>query len=269
MDKETQGKNKEDLKETTIEKMLKEKRLDEWHAYWLAEQMLWYQAIGVDLKRIKVREHMKNELSHYSSATFDIDYEFPFGSKEIAGIANRGQYDLSQHSKESSQKIDYFDETTNGRVVPRVIEPTFGMERAFLSVIVDAYHFDEKRKNVVLKLHPKLAPIKAAVFPIVNNDSFIKMAKEIVSELGKEWNVKYDNAGSIGRRYSRNDEIGTPFCITIDEESGKDKSATIRDRDTTKQIRVKIDGLKEALRKLINKEIAFEKAGKVVETRVK
>lgn len=269
LDKETQGKNKEDLKETTIEKMLKEKRLDEWHAYWLAEQMLWYQAIGVDLKRIKVREHMKNELSHYSSATFDIDYEFPFGSKEIAGIANRGQYDLSQHSKESSQKIDYFDETTNGRVVPRVIEPTFGMERAFLSVIVDAYHFDEKRKNVVLKLHPKLAPIKAAVFPIVNNDSFIKMAKEIVSELGKEWNVKYDNAGSIGRRYSRNDEIGTPFCITIDEESGKDKSATIRDRDTTKQIRVKIDGLKETLRKLINKEIAFEKAGKVVETRVK
>jgi len=266
---ETQEKNRQDLKETTIEKMLKEKRLDEWHAYWLAEQILFFKEIGIDTEKIKIREHMKGELSHYSSATFDLDYEYPFGSKEVAGIANRGQYDLSQHAKESNQKLDYFDEESKERIIPRVIEPTFGMERIFLMAIADAYVFDEKRQNIVLKIHPRLAPIKAAVFPIIKDEKFEKMAKGIISDLKKEFNTIYDGSGSIGRRYSRNDEAGTPFCITIDEDSQKKKDVTIRDRDTTKQIRVKIEDLKDVLRKLINKEIAFEKAGKIVETRVK
>ncbi|MEM4259493.1 MAG: glycine--tRNA ligase [Candidatus Pacearchaeota archaeon] len=266
---ETQEKGKQELRETTIEKMLKEKRLEEWHAYWLAEQVLFFKEIGIDIDKIKVREHMKSELSHYSSATFDLDYEYPFGSKEVAGIANRGQFDLTNHAKESSQRLDYFDEETKTRIIPKVIEPTFGLDRIFLAVIVDGYNFDEKRENIVLKIHPKLAPIKAAVFPIINKPEYEKLAKEIIQDLRKEWNVAYDVSGSIGRRYARNDEIGTPYCIAIDADSLKDKSVTIRDRDTTKQIRVKISELRDTIRKLINQEIKFEKAGKVVETRVK
>ena len=261
LDSETQGAGKKDLKPTTIKQMLKEGRLDEWHAYWLAEQIKWYNSIG--LFEIKVREHTKEELSHYSSATFDIDYKYPFGNVELGGIANRGQYDLTQHQKESKENMEIFDEKYRKKVLPRVIEPTFGMERAFLAVLTKAYNYDKERENVVLKLLPKLAPIKAAVFPIVKKDEFEKICFDIVGDLKKEWNVVYDKSGSIGRRYSRNDEIGTPFCITIDEDSLKGKDVTIRDRDTKKQIRVKISELKETLKKLINEEIAFEKAGKV------
>lgn len=267
LDAKTQEKDNDTLTETTIGKMLKEKKLDEWHAYWLAEQILWFNSIG--LTKIKVREHMKSELSHYSSATFDLDYEYPFGSMEFAGIANRGQYDLNQHIKESGEKLEVFDEETKKNVIPRVIEPTFGMERVFLAAIVNAYTFDEKRQNIVLKLHPKLAPIKAAIFPIIKKPEYEGIAKEIVSDLRKEFNVIYDQSGSVGRRYSRNDELATPYCITVDEDSPKNKDITIRNRDTTKQIRVKISELRETIRKLINQEIEFEKAGKLVETRVK
>ena len=266
LDTETQQAGKTDLKETTIGEMLSENKLEEWHAYWLAEQILWYQSIG--LEEIKIREHTKEELSHYSSATFDIDYEFPFGSKELGGIANRGQYDLTQHAKASSQKMEVRDEKYKNNVVAKVIEPTFGMERAFLAVITKAYNFDEKRKNIVLKLAPKLAPVKASVFPIIKEEQYEKIAKEIADVLRKEWNIAYDNSGSIGRRYSRNDEIGTPMCITIDEETPKDKAVTIRDRDTTKQIRVKILELREVVRKVIDGENLLA-LGKLVETRVK
>ena len=188
---------------------------------------------------------------------------------EIAGNANRGQFDLTQHAKESIQKLDYFDEATRERVIPRVIEPTFGVERAFLAVLVDAYTYDEKRQNIVLKISPKLAPVKAAVFPLVNDEKMIQMARDVFLMLKKEFNVNYDASGSVGRRYSRNDEMGTPFAITVDGESIKGKDVTIRSRDTTEQVRVKISELKDVLRKLINQEIDFLKAGKIVETRVK
>jgi glycyl-tRNA synthetase (class II) len=250
-----------------VSKMLKEKRLGDWHAYWLAEQLLWFKKLG--LEKIKVREHMKSELSHYSSATFDMDYEYPFGSLEIAGNANRGQYDLSQHQKFSGEKMEIFDDKTKERVVPRVIEPTFGIDRVFLALLCQAYTYDEKRENVVLKLPAKFAPIKAAIFPLVNDEKMIKISRQVFADLKKEFNVSYDSSGSVGRRYSRNDEIGTPFCITIDADSIKGKDVTIRDRDDTKQIRVKISDLREKLRKLIFGEIEFEKAGKIVETRVK
>ena len=262
LDAKTQENEKKDLREITIEEMLKEKKLDEWHAYWLAEQIIWFNSIG--LKKIKIREHMKSEVSHYSSATFDIDYEYPFGSKEVAGNANRGTYDLNQHMKESGQKLEIFNEETKKSVVPRVIEPTFGMERIFLAVLVNSYFYDEKRQNVILKINPKLAPIKASIFPIVKKPEFEKIAREVFSDLSKEWKVSYDESGSIGRRYSRNDEIGTPFCITVDDDSIKNKDVTIRDRDTTKQIRVRVSSLKDILRKLINGEINFEKAGKLL-----
>ncbi len=267
LDSQTQLKGEETLRDVTIGEMISENKLEEWHAYWLAEQILWFNSVG--LNEIKIREHKKDELSHYSSATFDIDYEYVFGSKEIAGIANRGQYDLTQHAKESKQAMEIYDEKYKNKIIPKVIEPTFGMERVFLAILAKAYNYDKKRDYIVLKIPAKLAPIKAAVFPIVKQGEYIQMSENIVRDLRKEWNVIYDKGGSIGRRYARNDEIGTPFTITVDEDSIKNKDCTIRDRDTTVQIRVKIKELKEILKKLINNEIFFVKAGKVVETRVK
>ncbi len=262
LDEETQNKGKDVIKEVSMENLIKKKKLGEWHAYWLAEQIIWFKKMGLD--EIKIREHTKDELSHYSSATFDIDYEYPFGSKEVAGNANRGQFDLKQHEKESGKKMEIFDDKTSEKVIPRVIEPTFGMERVFLAALTKAYTYDEERDNVVLKLNPKLSPIKAAIFPIVKKQEFEKLSREVFDLLKKEFNVVQDISGSIGRRYARNDEIGTPYCITIDGDSLKNKDITIRDRDTTKQIRVKISDLKDILAKLIDGEISFLKAGKEV-----
>jgi len=268
LDAEEQEKGGDKLKETTIARMIKEKRLGKWHAYWLAEQLLWFEKLGIASK-IKIREHMKSELSHYSSATFDLDYEYPFGSKEVGGNANRGQYDLKQHAKFSSEKMEVYDEASKQRVIPRVIEPTFGIDRIFLALICQNYFFDEKRQNIILKLPAYLAPIKAAIFPIIKEEQFEKLARDVYHDLKKEFYVVYDSGGSVGRRYARNDEIGTHFCITIDEDSAKNKDVTIRDRDSTKQIRVKIADLRDVIRKLINNELVFERAGKIVDTRVK
>ncbi len=267
LDAETQKKGKEELRETSIGKMLKEKRLGEWHAYWLAEQILWFNSIG--LNEIKIREHTKEELSHYSSATFDIDYEYAFGSLEVAAIANRGQYDLTQHEKESKQDMSIYDEKAGKKVVPRVIEPTFGIERVFLAVLTKAYYYDEVRDYVVLKIPSKLAPIKAAVFPIIkNNEGLVSIAKEIYEGLKNDWNVVYDVSGAIGRRYARVDEVGVPLAITIDKQSLKDKTITLRDRDSTKQVRVKIKELGEIISRVIGGESLF-KFGRKVNTRVK
>ncbi|MBS3094734.1 glycine--tRNA ligase [Candidatus Pacearchaeota archaeon] len=263
LDAETQEKGKENLTETTIGKMLKEKRFEEWHAYWLAEQIIWFNSIG--LFEIKIREHMKSELSFYSSATFDIDYEYPFGSQEVAGNANRGQYDLTQHQKESKENMEIFDEKYGKKVLARVIEPTFGMERVFLAILTKAYVNDEKRGNVVLKIPARLAPYKVAVLPLVKNEeNILNFSKEVYEILKKEFYSLFDSGGSIGRRYARNDEIGTPFCVTVDGDSIKNKDVTIRDRNTTKQIRVKVSELKEVLKKLIEEEIEFEKTGKLI-----
>ena len=288
LDAETQLSGSEELKNTTIGEMLSENRLEEWHAYWLAEQILWFNSIG--LKEIKIREHRKDELSHYSSATFDIDYEYVFGSKEVAGNANRGQFDLTNHQKHSSISMEVYDENfarkqnsqtlalggksssdekAKLKVIPKVIEPTFGMERVFLAILTKAYNYDLKRDYVVLKIPASLAPIKAAVFPIIKQEEYVKIAEDIVKDLKKEWNVVYDKSGSIGRRYARNDEIGTPYCITVDADSIPNSDITIRDRDSTLQIRVKIKNLKETLRSLIGGEIKFVNAGKLVQTRVK
>ena len=266
LDAETQEKGNETLKEITIKEMLKEKRFEEWQAYWLVEQIMWFKSLG--LEEIKVREHTKDELSHYSSATFDIDYEYSFGSKEVAGNANRGQFDLTQHAKESNQKMEIFDEKTGKKVLPKVIEPSFGMERIFLALLTKAYSKNEKGE-IVLQLPSKLAPIKAAIFPIVKKQGFEKIARDIFSELKKEFNVVYDASGSIGRRYARNDEIGTPYCITIDGDSLKNKDVTVRIRGTGEQVRIKIRDLKESLRKSINEGKDLLKLGKVVNTRKK
>ena len=262
LDAEAQKKNKKTPKETTIGKMIKDKRLGEWQGYWLAEQMIWLYAIGLQKKDLKIREHTKTELSHYSSATFDIDYNFPFGSKEIAGNADRGQYDLNQHIKESKEKLEYYDEDTKAQIIPRVIEPTFGMERAFLAVLVNAFDDDKKRGNIVLRIPAALSPVKVGVFPLVNK--LKKEGKALFDELKKTFTCQFDTSGSVGRRYARADERGIPYCVTLDFDSLKDKSVTIRERDSTKQVRVKVKDLKQALSGLISGEVGFEKAGKKV-----
>jgi glycyl-tRNA synthetase len=255
LSEENQKTEDEKLEKVTIKDLVEKKKLGEWHAYWLAEQIIWFKNLG--LEEIKIREHTREELSHYSSATFDIDYEYPFGSKEVAGNANRGQYDLTQHIKESKEKMEVFDDKVGKKVLPRVIEPTFGVERVFLALLTKAYCVDEK-ENVVLKLPLKVAPIKVAVFPLIKNEEFEKISEEIVKDLKKEFHIAYDKSGSIGKRYARNDEIGTPFCITIDEDSLKNKDVTIRFRDTKEQKRILIKDLKNILRELINEDKSFK-----------
>jgi glycyl-tRNA synthetase len=260
---EAQEKNKESINMKISEAFQKGIIKKDWHAYWLAIELRWFKELGANLKNFRIRQHFKNELSHYSSDTWDLEYKFPFGWKELEGIADRGNFDLSQHEKFSGKEMRIFDEESKEKIIPEVIcEPSLGIERAFLVFMLDSYYYDKERENIILKLHPKLSPIKAAVFPIVKGHEFEKIAEEIVKNLRKEWSIIYDKSGSIGRRYARNDEIGTPFCITIDGDSFKNKDVTIRDRDTKKQIRVKIEELNNILRKLIEKEISFDKAGK-------
>ncbi|MDP3919106.1 MAG: glycine--tRNA ligase [Nanoarchaeota archaeon] len=258
LDAKTQEKGKSTLKEMHVKDMLKLKMLDEWHAYWLVEQYNWFISIGLNEKNLKIREHMHQELSHYSSATFDFDYMFPFGSEEIAGIANRGQFDLQQHMKFSKQKLQIYDDESKESVIPRVIEPTFGMERIFLALLYEGYKDDKKRGNVVLKLNTKLAPVKVAVLPLVNkvNDK----SRGVFVELQTEFTCFYDKSGSVGRRYARADEQGIPYCVTIDFEDG----VTIRDRDTANQIRVDESELLSVLRDLLSGRIEFKSAGKLV-----
>ncbi|MBI4738448.1 glycine--tRNA ligase [Candidatus Woesearchaeota archaeon] len=258
LDAQTQEQEKTAQSSVTIKKMINDGRLDEWHAYWLAEQLLWLASVGLKKEDLKIREHVKTELSHYSTATFDIDYAYPFGSKELAGNANRGQHDLSMHARESKEKLELFDEETKSKVVPRVIEPTFGMERVFLAVLCDAYHDDKKRGNVVLKLHPKLAPVKVGIFPLVNKDGLEQKARAVHTLLRSQFTCVFDRSGSVGRRYARNDEIGTPYCITIDHDTLQDDSVTIRDRDTTEQVRVPIKELQFTLLQLIEGHLSFE-----------
>ncbi len=236
-----------------------------WHAYWLAKEYDWFVLLGANPQKFRLRQHVSDEKSHYSSDTWDLEYNFPFGWKELLGMANRGNYDLKQHEKFSKKDLKIMDEKTGKKILPHVIcEPSLGVERAFLVFMFDSYFYDEERKNIVLHLHPKIAPIKAAIFPIVKRPELEKIAVNVFDILKKEWNVVYDESGSIGRRYSRNDEIGTPFCITIDEESIKKNDVTIRERNTKKQIRVKISELKEILKELINNELEFVKAGKLI-----
>jgi glycyl-tRNA synthetase len=219
----------------------------EWHKYWLIKSYNWFLDLGINKDNLRIREHSKKELSHYSSATFDIEYQFPFGWKEIHGNANRGNFDLKQHMKHSKEKLELYDEETKKKILPEVIEPSQGVDRAFLVFLYDSLIDDKKRGNIVLKLHSKLSPYKSAVFPLVSNKKDImKLAKKVYSTL--EVNSFFDKSGSIGRRYARQDEIGTPFCITIDFDSIKDKSVTVRDRNTTRQKRIKISKLNQYLR---------------------
>jgi len=211
-----------------------------WFEYWTQERMRWYTDLGIRPDHLRLRPHGADELSHYSSATSDIEYLFPMGWSELEGIANRGDFDLTQHAKFSGEKLEYVDPGTGTRYVPHVIEPSAGADRATLAFVVDAYDEEEVegRTRVVLRLHPRLAPVKVAVLPLVNKDGQPERARAIYEDLRKRMPAEYDTGGSIGKRYRRQDEIGTPWGVTVDHQTMEDGTVTLRDRDTLEQIRL-------------------------------
>ncbi|HTW13136.1 MAG TPA: glycine--tRNA ligase [Solirubrobacteraceae bacterium] len=218
---------------------------DKWYEYWKQARYDWYIRLGIRPDHLRLRPHDADELSHYSSATSDVEYLYPIGWQELEGIANRGNFDLTQHATHSNQNLEYVDTASGERYLPYVIEPAAGADRATLAFLCDAYDEDEieGETRTVLRLHPQLAPVKAAVLPLVKKDGQPELAREIVAELRERMQVEYDEGGAIGRRYRRQDEIGTPWSITIDHQSLEDKTVTVRDRDSLAQDRVAISGL--------------------------
>jgi glycyl-tRNA synthetase len=246
-----------------------------WYEYWRNRRMQWYLSLGLDGERLRLREHHQDELSHYSCGTADIEYAFPFLPEgeygELEGIAHRGDFDLRSHSegkldpkkrplelertedgqprhRGSGKDLSYRDDLTNERFIPHVIEPSAGADRATLAFLCQAYHEDlqpdeegKMQSRIVMRLHPRIAPIKAAILPLVKKDGMPEIAKEIYTALKQRFNVFYDEKAAVGRRYRRQDEIGTPYCITVDTQTLQDRTVTIRDRDTLKQWRIKIE----------------------------
>ncbi len=224
--------------------------------YWKNERMRWYIELGIKKENLKFHPHAKDELAHYAKAAEDIYYEFPFGWHEMEGIHNRGDWDLSRHSKFSGQDLSEIDEKTGERFYPYIIETSAGADRSVLAFLCDAYDEDTKNKRVILKLHAKLAPYKAAVFPLLRNKpQLVEKAREVYLKLKKQISgpIVWDDRGNIGKRYYSQDEIGTPYCITVDFQTLQDNTVTIRDRDTMKQERVKIQGLQDILKEKIGK----------------
>jgi len=222
---------------------------DRWYEFWKQARYDWYVKLGIRPDHLRLRPHDADELSHYSSATSDIEYLYPIGWQELEGIANRGDFDLSQHAEYSRQNLEYVDTASGERYLPYVIEPAAGADRATLAFLCDAYDEDEieGETRTVLRLHPALAPVKAAVLPLVKKDGQPEVAREIVAALRERLQVEYDEGGAIGRRYRRQDEIGTPWSITVDHQSLDDRTVTVRDRDSLKQDRVAIDALADEL----------------------
>jgi glycyl-tRNA synthetase len=237
-----------------------------WFEHWLAERERWYTELGIRPDHLRLRAHDADELSHYSSGTSDVEYLFPStdgvgGARwsELEGIANRGDFDLTQHAQFSGEKLEYFDQQTGERYVPHVIEPAAGADRATLAFLVDAYDEElvseegagDGEMRTLLRLHPRLAPVKAAVLPLVKKDGQPELAHEIHRALRSRVQSEYDEGGSIGKRYRRQDEIGTPFCLTVDHQSVEDGTVTLRDRDSLAQERVPMEGIAEEIERRV------------------
>ena len=230
-----------------------------WHKEWITERLNWYIKLGINPENLRLREHSVDELAHYSKATTDIEYRFPWGWAELEGIANRGDFDLSQHSSHSRTPLTFFDEATKSHITPYVIEPSGGVDRATLAFLVDAYDEEILDRNsagagkgegrTVLRLHPSLAPIQIGILPLSRNEKVVPIARMIEQELLAfgSWTVEYDDTQSIGKRYRRFDEIGTPYCLTIDFDSPVDNEVTLRDRDTLEQVRIPIATIKQVI----------------------
>jgi len=220
---------------------------------WRERRMAWYGKIGIRKDKLRFRRHGENELAHYAKAAIDVEYEYPMGWKELEGIHNRTDYDLSRHQEFSGKDLTYFDDATRERFVPFIVETSAGCDRTVLTCLVDAYE-EQKLENetrTVLHLDPKIAPVKAAVFPLVNKDGMPEIAQKIAADLRGEFIVFYDDSGAVGRRYRRQDEAGTPFCVTVDSQTLKDETVTIRERDSMEQARVAIRGLAPELKRRI------------------
>ncbi|HRN25079.1 MAG: glycine--tRNA ligase [Ignavibacterium sp.] len=215
----------------------------EWYEYWKAARLEWFKSLGMTETKLRYHDHIK--LAHYAAAATDIEYEFPFGWGEIEGIHNRTNFDLSRHEEFSGKSLKYFDDESKEKFVPYIIETSAGASRSFMAFLIDAYYEEEVNGEMrsVLRFHPKLAPIKAAIFPLVNKDGMPEVSREIEKDLRRNFKVFYDDKGAVGRRYRRQDEAGTPFCITVDTQTMEDKTVTVRDRDTMQQERIAIDQL--------------------------
>jgi len=232
-----------EFEQMEIEFFVKPGEDEEWHQRWIQDRLEWYRQYGIQPEKLRLREHACDELAHYAKACTDIEYEFPFGWSELEGIANRTDFDLRQHAEYSGRDLTYFDDQTQERYFPYVIEPSAGADRATLAFLIDAYHEEQVRneKRVVLRFHKALAPIKAAVMPLKRNEPrIVAIAKELADNLRKCMSAMYDDTGSIGRLYRRQDEIGTVWCLTVDFQSLEDQTVTVRDRDTMEQIRLPI-----------------------------
>jgi glycyl-tRNA synthetase len=222
-----------------------------WFEYWCEERYRWYLDLGIPEESLRLRPHDPDELSHYSSGTSDVEYLYPWGWGELEGIANRGDYDLTQHATHSGEKLEYYDQAANERYVPHVIEPAAGATRTMMAFLLAAYTEDEIEGDTrtVLKLHPRLAPYKVAVLPLSKKETLTPLAREVLGLLQPHVMCDYDETQSIGRRYRRQDEIGTPWCVTVDFDSLDDRAVTIRDRDSLEQVRVPIDDLVDEIRR--------------------
>jgi glycyl-tRNA synthetase len=220
-----------------------------WYEYWCAERLDWYRNLGMPDDKLRLRAHDADELSHYSSGTSDVEFLFPWGWDELEGIANRGDYDLTAHATASGEKLDYFDQAANERYVPHVIEPAAGATRTAMAFLMAAYDEEVVRDEprTVLRLHPRLAPYKVAVLPLSKKDELTPVAREVLELLQPNWMCDYDETQAIGRRYRRQDEIGTPLCVTVDFDSLEDRAVTVRERDTMEQVRVPIEQVVEVV----------------------
>jgi glycyl-tRNA synthetase len=226
-----------------------------WHEYWIEERSNWYTELGLSPDNLRRYEHPTEKLSHYAKRTVDLEYNYAsVGWSELEGIANRTDYDLKQHAKFSGENLEYFDQAKGERYVPYVIEPAVGPDRIMLAFLVDAYTEEEVRgeRRTVLKLHPRIAPTKAAVFPLSKKEPVSTIARELYDDLKGDYRLSYDDAGSIGRRYRRQDEAGTPFCVTVDFDTIEDRKVTIRDRDTLEQERIPLAAVRDRLKALIS-----------------
>jgi len=224
--------------------------------YWLEERFDWYVRLGIRKDNLRLRQHGQDELSHYALDCYDVEYLFPMGWSELEGIANRGDFDLVQHAKFSGRDLSYFDEETQEHVTPYVIEPSAGVDRSVLAFLLDAYDEEqlEKEKRVVLHFHPAIAPIKVAILPLSRNEQLVPLARQVYADIRGAFMTQYDDSQSIGRRYRRQDETGTPLCVTIDFQSLEDNQVTIRERDSLKQIRAPINTLGATLRAKLDGE---------------
>ncbi len=226
-----------------------------WYDYWKYERLQWFYSLGMNKEKLRYHDHPKEKLAHYAKEATDIEYLFPFGWGEIEGIHNRTNFDLSRHEEFSGKSLKYFDEESKEKFIPFIIETSAGASRSFMAFLVDAYYEEEVNGEVrsVLKFHPKLSPIKAAIFPLVNKDGMPEISRKIEQDLRRNLKVFYDDKGAVGRRYRRQDEAGTPFCITVDTQTLEDQSVTVRERDSMQQVRVNADNVSSYLLDKISK----------------